>query len=74
METHLTEYIGLLIFMETHHIGTYWIANIVLWYYGIIWYYGIMVSWYYGIMVLYCIIWYYIVLLYYGIIWYYGTI
>ena len=51
METHLTEYIGLLIFMETHHNGTYWIANIVLWYHMVL--YGIMVSWYYGI------IWYY---------------
>ena len=30
MEIHLTEYIGLLISMEPHHIGTYWIANIVL--------------------------------------------
>ncbi len=59
METHLTEYIGLLIFMETHHIGTCWIANIV---YGIIRYYrilyGIMDSWYYGMIWYYGIIWY----------------
>ena len=52
LETHLTEYIGLLIL---------WYYNVlfcIILYYGIMvsWYYGIMVLWYYGIMVLWYIL------------------
>ena len=74
METHLTEYIGLLRYYQISilvHIVLlilYYGIIMVLWYYIVLWYYGII--WYH--MVSYGIIWYHMVLWYYGImiLWY----
>ena len=49
LETHLTEYIGLLILW-------YMVLYCIILYYIVLWYYGIMVLWYHGIMVLWYIL------------------
>ena len=73
MVPHLTEYIELLIFMETHlteYIGLlrYYQISILVHIVLLILYYGIiMVLWYYIVLWYYGIIWYHMVLWYYDI-------
>ena len=64
METHLTEYIGLLILW--YMVYSIMVLYCSIWYYGIIWYYANMVL--YGIILYYIVLWYYCIM----VLWYHG--